>query len=76
MNRRTFFKALLVTPAAVAAVVKAEAAPKYVVAIDPGLPDSERSGRMIFVSTPGDNTGWFYREWQRGFNGQNLHVWQ
>jgi len=70
MNRRTFFKALLVTPAAVAAVVKAEAAPKAI------IHKPRTWSKMIMTSTPGDNTGWFYREWQRGFNGQNLHVLQ
>ena len=79
MNRRTFFKALLATPAAVTAVVRASAEPKYVVGIDPGIPGSDRSGMMIFTSTPGSNDGWFYREWsqaQRGFGGQNIQIWE
>lgn len=63
MNRRTFFKGLLTLPAVTAAVVKAEAEPKYLVGLDPGIPGSDMSGMMIFESTPGSNDAWFYRLW-------------
>ena len=60
MNRRNFFKALLVVPAAVKAVVTAKPEPVLIGCDVANRPD--RMG-MYIVSTNPSGQSWFYEEW-------------